>query len=205
MSNYSQKFTLTDIFNNRRLAGKLPLVNYKEIERENGKTSRRTSMKTVPMLVYQTAKSAAKPFYKPLEASKSGDEIIIDGDCGEQYDEAYEAIYAAIKAQQQLMSFTVNNGDIIRSALKEGEKSRRKTGVSVKLYLRAQSMQQIEGMTKTQLKSLLQNIMENIVYGDDFPETKKKYKAQEIGVITGKHAKTYEEARADWRRRVGLD
>ena len=44
---YSQNFTLTDIFNNPKLKGKLPLINYKERELEGGKISVRTNGKTV--------------------------------------------------------------------------------------------------------------------------------------------------------------
>lgn len=36
-SRFTQNFTLTDIFNNKKLKDKLPLINYKEIEREDEK------------------------------------------------------------------------------------------------------------------------------------------------------------------------
>ena len=51
-SRFTQTFTLTDIFNNKKLKDKLPLINYREIERENGKVSRRTNAKTINRLVF---------------------------------------------------------------------------------------------------------------------------------------------------------
>ena len=65
-SEYSQIFTLTDILNNKKLKDKIPLINYKEKELENGKISARTNGKTVNRQVFDTATSAARPFFKPL-------------------------------------------------------------------------------------------------------------------------------------------
>ena len=61
-SRFTQNFTLTDIFNNKKLKDKLPLINYKEIEREDGKVSRRTNTKTINRLVFDVSTSAARPY-----------------------------------------------------------------------------------------------------------------------------------------------
>ena len=79
-SEYSQIFTLTDIFNNKKLKTKIPLINYKEKELKNGKVSRRTNVKSVNRQVFDTATSAARPFYKPIRTSRSGDIMIISGE-----------------------------------------------------------------------------------------------------------------------------
>ena len=89
---FSQIFTLKDIFNNKKLAGKIPLINYREREREDGKTMVRTSPKSVPRLVYDTSVKAARPYYKPLNPSKSGDTIIIDGILVGDHDAAVNAV-----------------------------------------------------------------------------------------------------------------
>mgnify|MGYP001063420449 CR=1 FL=1 len=197
---FSQNFTLTDIFNNKKLAGKLPLINYKEREREDGKISVRTSPKTINRLVFDTAGRAARGYYKPYQEHRSGDIMTIGGNLVGDYDEAYDAVYNALKSSEVLMKWTVNNGGIIRSALKEGEKFRRTNGVTPKLYLRAQSMAQIEGMSKRQLQALMTDIMENIVYGDDFPETKKKFNAESITTSSGM---SYEQRQLRWKYKVG--
>lgn len=200
-SRYSQNFTLADIFNNKNLAGKLPLINYKEKERDDGKISRTTNAKTVNRQVFDTAKSAARPFYKPLVASQSGDTLILSGTLIGDQDAAVDAVYNALVGIRQVLVFTANNADMIRDALKESEKNKRKHGLSGKLFLRAQSMQEIEGMSKQQYIQLINNIMENIVYGDDFPATQKKWNVQDMKVNS---PFSYEERRERWKQRVGL-
>ena len=98
------------------------------------------------------------------------------------------------------MIYTVNNADMIRSALKEAEKNKRKHGIDTKLKLRAQSMQEIEGMSKRQIQALLSDIMENIYYGDNFPETQKKYGVENLPV---KSPYNYKQRQQIWRNKVG--
>lgn len=198
---FSQNFTLADIFNNKKLRDKIPLINYKEKELENGKISRRTNAKTVNRQVYDTAKSAARPFYKPMIATQSGDTLIIGGELVGELDNAVDAVYEALRARKQIILWTANNADMIRDALKESEKNRRNNGLSSKLYLRVQSMQQIEGMSRPQIQALMTDIMENIFYGDDFPATQKKWAVQNINVDS---KFTYEQRREKWRQKVGL-
>ena len=197
---FSQNFTLADIFNNKKLRNKLPLINYKETEREDGKVSRRTNAKTVNRQVFDTAKSAARPFYKPMVAHQSGNTLVIGGKLVGELNEAVDTVYEALRAQREIILWTANNADMIRDALKESEKNRRNYGLSSKLYLRVQSMEQIEGMSKAQIRSLMNDIMENIVYGDDFPATQKKWDAQNLSV---KSPYNYEQRKAKWREKVG--
>lgn len=197
---YSQNFTLTDIFNNKRLKGKIPLINYKEIEMENGKVSRRTNAKTINRLVFDISTSAARPYYKPITTHRSGDKMVISGNLVGDHNAAVEAVYNALQAQKQVMSYTVNNADIIRSALKEAEKNKRTYGADAKLYLRAQSMTEIEGMTKREIQALMDNIMENIFYGDNFPETQKKYGVENLPI---KSPYDYRQRQERWRRKIG--
>lgn len=197
---YSQNFTLTDIFNNKKLKDKIPLINYKEKELENGKISRRTNAKTINKLVFDVSTSAARPFYKPIKTHRAGNIIEIGGNLVGDYDTAVETIYNALIAQKQVMIYTVNNADMIRSALKEAEKNKRKYGIDTKLLLRAQSMTEIEGMTKRQIQALLNDIMENIVYGDNFPETQKKYGVENLAV---KSPYNYQQRQMRWKLKVG--
>lgn len=196
---YSQIFTLKDIFNNKKLKDKLPLINYKEKELENGKISRRTNAKTINRFVFDTATSAARPFYKPIITTRNGDLMIISGEMVGDHDEAVDAVYNALQSKRVLFIWTANNVKMIRDALKESEKNKN-NGVATKLYLRVQSMQQIEGMTKPQIQALLQNIMENIVYGDDFPKTQKKYGVEDWN-LSNKF--NYNQLKLRWKNRVG--
>lgn len=197
---YSQIFSLTDIFNNKKLKDKIPLINYREKELENGKISRRTNAKTINRLVFDISTSAARPFYKPITTQRSGDTMIIGGNLVGDHNSAVDAVYNALLSQKQVMLYTVNNADMIRSALKEAEKNKRKYGTNSKLYLRVQSMTEIEGMSKREIQALLDNIMENIFYGDDFPETQKKYGVENLPV---KSPYNYKQRQLRWKNRVG--
>ena len=201
---FSQNFTLTDIFNNKKLAGKIPLINYREREREDGKTMVRTNVKTIPRLVYDISMKAARPFYKPFKPLKSGDTMVMSGTLVGDHDMAVEAVYTALLGQSTVMKWTVNNADMIRDALKEGEKNTRRNGTNPALFLRAQSMQEIEGMNRRQIQAFMSDIMENIVYGDNFPNTKQKWGAEGITVNPQRgQILTYEQRQLRWRFKVG--
>lgn len=198
-SKFSQNFTLTDIFNNKTLKDKLPLINYKEKELQNGKLSTKTNAKTVNRQVFDTATSAARPFYKPMTTTCSGDIMIIGGDLVGDHDGAVDAVYNALMSKRTILIWTANNADMIRSALKEAEKTKRSLGIVPKLYLRANSMQQIEAMSRWEIQALLTDIMDNIAYGENYPETQKKY-----GVEKWNYGKfTYEQRKLRWKYRVG--
>ena len=197
---YSQIFSLTDIFNNQKLKDKIPLINYKEKELENGKISIRTNPKTINRLVFDISTSAARPFYKPIKTHRAGNIMEISGNLVGSHDGAVEAVYNALVSQKQVMIYTVNNADMIRTALKEAEKNKRKFGINSKLFLRVQSMQEIEGMTKRQIQALLNNVMENIIYSDDFPETQKKYGVEQL---PSNSKLSYSQRKLQWKFRVG--
>ena len=126
--------------------------------------------------------------------------MIIGGNLVGDHNSAVEAVYNALVAQKQVMIYTVNNADMVRSALKEAEKNKRKYGINSKLYLRAQSMAEIEGMTKRQIQALLNDIIENIIYGDDFPETQKRYDVENLPV---KSLYNYKQRQLKWKFKVG--
>lgn len=200
MPRYSQVFSLKDLFNNPALKNKLPFVNYKERELENGKISVRTGLKTVNRQVFDTATSAARPYYKPIKTIRSGNLMVIGGELVGDHDEAVDAVYNSLLAQTQLISFTANNANMIRDALKETEKNKRQYGIDSKLYLRAQSITEIQGMTQKQLGGLMQNIMENIVYGDNFPRTQAKYSVENFEIGSPYN---YEQRKLRWKFKVG--
>ena len=111
---FSQNFTLTDIFNNKKLKDKIPLINYKEKELENGRISQRTNAKTVNRQVFDTATSAARPFYKPIKTTRSGDLMIISGELVGDHDGAVDAVFTALQSKKSILIWTANNADMIR-------------------------------------------------------------------------------------------
>ena len=199
-SEYSQIFTLTDIFNNKKLKTKIPLINYREKELENGKISRRTSVKSVNRQVFDVATSAARPFYKPIKTTRSGDTMIISGEMVGEHSGAVDAVYNALQGIKSVLVWTANNIEMIKSALKEAEQNKRMNGNDCKLFLRAKSMQQIEGMSKREIQALMENIVENIVYGDNFPKTQRKFNVENLPT---KSPLNYEQRKLRWKYRVG--
>lgn len=194
---YKRQFTLSDIFNNKDLADKFPLVNYKQ--RDDDKY--RTKMNTIVALVRNTAKTAAAPFYKPLKVDRSGNTIDVSGTLIGDYDEAYESIYHALVAQKSMMKYTINNGDMIRAALVEGKKTELRGGEEPKLWLRIGSMQQIKNMSEAAISGLMDDIMQNIFYNSDFTKTQNRFKVQDIKIDK---IPDYAHGVERWRRKVGV-
>ena len=197
---YAKLFTLQEIFNNKELAGKIPLVNYKEKTDDTGKDHRTTNMKSVGKIVYETAKASAKPYYKPLLASKTGDTITISGTPITELDAPFEAVYMAIKSQVGMIKFTANNADMIRSAVKESANIKRKTGQEPKVWLKIGSMQEIKTMGQKQLNAFIDDVMRNIFYNPEFAETQRKYGVEKIPV---NRSTNYAQRQKNWLNKVG--
>ena len=207
MNRYTDNFTLRDIFNNQELSNHLPIVNYREykaITPEGSKVYNRTSMKTVKAQIFDTSIRMARFYYKPLQVTKSEDMLILDGNLVGDHDACVNDIYDNLVGFRPFLMFTANNGDIIRSAMKESAKNARKYGIDSKLFLRAQSIMEIKGMTIGKLRKFMDDVMGNILFGDNFPETQKKYKVREQEYKVGSKVQDYETMRAEWRRKVGL-
>lgn len=196
---YSQHFTLADIFNNKSLRSLIPLVNYRETVDKDGKTHRTTHIRSISRFVYDKSVQAARPFYDPLQPSKMGDTIIISGNLISGQDDAVEAIYGALVANKFIMELTVNNSDMIRDALKEGER----TKPAPKLYLKEVSMEQIKAACRTKRgrEAFLQEVMQNLYYSPDYAKTQEKYGVE--GIQTNTYS--YERNRARWARKVGAE
>lgn len=200
MNRYNDNFTLADIFNNRELANHLPFVDYRERRYNGNEVSVRTGMHTVKKQIFDTSIQVARFHYKPLETTKAGDTLILDGNLITDLDACVNDIYDNLVGFRPFLMFTANNGDMIRSALKEAQKNQRKYGLDSKLYLRAQSIMEIQGMSIRKLRAFMDDVMSNIMFGDNFPETQKKYKVNELNY--GKN--NYEQMRKEWREKVGL-
>ena len=197
---YSKNFTLKDLFDDPKLSGILPAINHKEGHSESGRHFVSTSPKSVTKYVYDISTNAASAFFSPLKASRSGDKIEIGGELRGDYETAVNAIYSALLASKDLLFYTANDIDMIRSALTESERNARKYGRDARLYLRVQSKQQISGMTKQQVAGLFNNIIENIMYGDNFAETQKKFNVKELDFGS---KESYEQRKLRWQQRVG--
>lgn len=197
---YSQTFTILDIFNNPKLKGKIPLVNYKESVGNDGKIHKTTNMQSLTTLIYDTAKNGARPFYKPLKAVKSGNTITVGGNLQGDLNTAYNGVYTALLNNKVMFNFTVNNADIIRTALKESQRQKRSNGKEPKLWLKYNSIEEIASLSKRQLQFFIDDVMRNIFYNEDFAYTQKKYGVDKIAV---NGSTDYARRRLNWQRKVG--
>lgn len=197
---WTQIFTVRDILSNKQLKGKMPYIQYKEKETETGEVSKRTQALTVRKQVFDTATNSASPFYSPLVTQKVGDQLILDGNLTGDHDQCVDAVYTALKGIRAELIWTANTTNILRYAMKETERNKRTFGIDSKLYLRVQSMEQIQGMSMSQRQALLKDIVDNVYFGDDFPETQKKFKVDEL-VEGGIY--NYKQEKENWKRKVG--
>ena len=186
---YSQIFTLKDIFTNKNLKDKIPMIDITTNQGEN-----------IVDQVFNISVASANRYFRPIVASKTGDRIQIGGTLVGDVNEAINSVYSALMSNQLLLTYTCNNANMIRDALKESEKFKKKSGFSAKLFLRAQSMQEIEGMNKKQIQALLNNVMENIIFGDNFPMTQKKYGVENF---IFNNQLSYEQNKLRWKYRIG--
>ena len=176
MSRYSQNLSLIDIFNEKTLQQKLPLVRYNEYDMGKGEPSIRTKMLTLGSFVYRLSQRGARPYYKPLITRKMGDMIYIGGNLTGDLDEATNSVYLTILNNKSLLEMTVNQMDMIRDALKEAEKNKRLYGKESNLYLREQSISQIKGLSDKQIARLMRDIIDNIEYSGNYPKTIEKWR-----------------------------
>jgi hypothetical protein len=196
---FSQNFTLTDILTNKQLRGKMPYISYKEKETETGEVKQRTQVLTVRKQVFDNAIISAKPYYSPLVTTKSENTLILDGNLVGDHNQAVDAVYNSIKGIRAELTWTANTANLLRYAMKEAERNKRKFGIETKLYLRPQSMQEIKGMSRPQYQALLSDIIENIFCSDDFPETQKKFEVDKLI----KNGYTYKQQVENWKQKVG--
>ena len=196
---FTQNFTLTDILTNKQLRGKMPYISYKEKETETGEVKQRTQILTVRKQVFDNAIISAKPYYSPLVTTKSENTLILDGNLVGDHNQAVDAVYNSLKGIRAELTWTANTANLLRYAMKEAERNKRKFGIETKLYLRPQSMQEIQGMSRPQYQALLSDIIENIFCSDDFPETQKKFEVDKLM----KSGYTYKQQVENWKQKVG--
>lgn len=201
-SRFSQNFTLLDIFTNKKLRKKLPIIRYKETINDNGKLSQRTSIKDVRERAYQIAKGVASQYYTTMETEVKGDTLVIKGNIETRHHSTcVSEIFQTIKSQTVILKQTEHYMPVIREALKESQKNKYEFGIDSKLYLRANSIEEIKGMSVYQIQALWNDIMENIMYSDNFPKTQKKLsvKYSRFGGLDP----DYNTKVMAWKRKVG--
>lgn len=199
-SGYSQRFTLSDIFCNPNLKGVFPQIRVKELATEQGVYAVTTRMETAMTLLFKYSKQGAKPFYKPMTATKKKYTIDIGGELIGDYKGAIDGVYNAINGNRYMLSMTLNNMNMIRYALKFDLDQKRTIGYDNKLFLRLGSLDEIKGMNKQQLGLLMDDIMRNLYYNREWQLVQKKFNVEKIpieGVVGG-----YDKRQDNWLKKI---
>lgn len=170
MSEYSNNITLLDIFNNKTVAKKLPIGNYKEQGRGN-KLDSNAQIRIIANQILDFSRTAARQYYNPLRCSRKNRTITVKGKLQKSYNAAYNGIYTALKGKARLLATLITNNELIRCAVIED--TLRKGGQAPKLYLRIANVTQIKNMNANQLWGLLNDIVNNIKYSGNYPKTSK--------------------------------
>ena len=201
MSRYNRNLSLIDIFNDKSLQNKLPLVRYNVYDMGNGEPNIRTRMLTLGSFVYRLAQRGARPYYKPLVTRKFADNIYIGGKLIGGLEEATNSVYETILANKGLLEMTVNQMDMIRDAVKEAEQNKRLYGRESKLYLRVNSTQSIKNLNDRQVNMLMRDIIDNIEYSGNYPKTLAKWR--KLLQIEDKNV-NFNRRQRNWENKVGI-
>lgn len=205
---YSDKLTLAHIFNNKALAKKLPIGDYKEQGNHKGKMDSKAQMRIIANQVRDIAKQASTPFYKPLRTSRSNRTIVISGKLVKPYGQAFDSIFRAIDGKKRLLASLAVNNETIRFAMNEDKAKVQPFGdtrtqtsqlkeKSPKLLLRAKSVAEIKKMNANQLWGVVNDITDNIVYSGNYSQTVK-----ELGINTS--TELFRAEQRKWQKKVGL-
>ncbi len=166
MSVYSNNITLKDLFNNKSIQKKLPLGNYKE-QLTYKSLPKNAQLRIIGNQIKDLTASASTKYYNQAKVTRTNRTIVVSGSLKKSYNSAFNGIYNYIKGKAGLISNMIANNEIIRNAFIEDIQN----GKSSKLYLRIASVNEIKSMNANRLKALMNDIIDNIKFSDNFPKT----------------------------------
>ena len=191
MGVYSNNITLKDLFNNKSIQKKLPLGNYKE-SLINKPLSQNAQLRIIGNQIKDLTASASMNYYNQAKVTRNNRTIKVNGTLKKSYNSAFNGIYNYIKGKAGLISNMVVNNEIIRNAFVEDMQNRR----SSQLYLRISNINEIKSINANKLKALMNDIIDNIRFSDNFPETQK--------MIESKMDNGYLQQKQNWMKKVGF-
>lgn len=191
MSLYCQNISLSEIFNNRSIRKKLPIGDFKEVEKHN-KITKNGQLRIFSNQIKSISSAAASKYYKKVKVTRSNRTIIINGELKTSYGKAYNGIYLYVKNKSGLLKSLISSNEVLQTAWLE----ERKNVSAQKLYLKVSKIKEIKNMNANQLKSLLDDIIDNIRFTDNYPKAKK--------MLGEKQDANYFVKRQLWMKKVGV-
>ena len=198
---YNKLFTLSDLFHNKELKGVLP----QKTRRKRYVTQRLQGWAGIELV--DTCKRGAMPYMKNIHIE---DGILALGVFGElrkhaTIQQAYEGVLDAVKSYSSSLSLLGSYGDTIEETMDKIYKSDRykidKT--EPKLYLRITSLNEIKYMNDKQKQALINNIVENIYFSDDFKEFREPSMERHSFIVNNRNVlRGYDSLKRDFDRKV---
>lgn len=204
---YNKLFTLSDLFHNKELKGILPQISITEMSKEGfqAKSYRVKGFKSIEDEIKMYCKIGALPYMKNIHINN---EIVVSGTLRKNatIQLAYGSVLSTLQGASASLSLLGSYGDVITNIFKKTRKSMRyKLGdkTEPKLYLRITSINEIKNMSEKQKKALINNVVENIYFSDEFKEYREPSMEKESFIVNNRNTlRGYESLKRDFDRKV---
>jgi hypothetical protein len=199
---YNKLFTLSDLFHNQELKGVLPQMNI--TTRKNGQVM--AHFKYDADEIIMLCRMGAMPFMKNIKIDFS-EPMIVSGELRKNATiyQAYDSVLSILKANASSLTLLSSYGNTIEDVMKKIRKSDRYkiTKKEPKLYLRINSINDIKTMNEQQKRALINNIVENIYFSDDFKEFREPSMERHSFIVNNRNVvRGYDNLKRDFDRKV---
>lgn len=173
MSNYQKKFTLPELYASGFMDGFLPNPSkrnkYKIIENNKGvpKLKNKISLNNLNHQLVDVIHSNSHNFKRGSVSSNRIDIYLIVRN-EREYEQDYDRIVKGIKSAKATLSYVNMFTNELESALTYSMNCEMRGKNVPKLNLRINDLNEIKGMSDTQKRNLAYNVIESILFDDDF-------------------------------------
>ena len=199
---YNKLFTLSDLFHNQDLKGVLPQAKISTSKK--GYTSVSFKYDIDEIIMY--CRIGGMPYMKNIEFSFPN-ELIMTGELRKHatIQQAYDGVLSTLKGASGSLTLLGSYRNEIQDVMRNIRKSDRyKIDKSEpKLYLRITSLNEIKYMNNKQKQALINNIVENIYFSDDFKEYREPSMERHSFIVNNRNVlRGYDSLKRDFDRKV---
>ena len=199
---YNKLFTLSDLFHNQDLKGVLPQAKISTSKK--GYTSVSFKYDIDEIIMY--CRIGGMPYMKNIGFSFPN-ELIMTGELRKHatIQQAYDGVLSTLKGASGSLTLLGSYRNEIQDVMRNIRKSDRyKIDKSEpKLYLRITSLNEIKYMNDKQKQALINNIVENIYFSDDFKEYREPSMERHSFIVNNRNVlRGYDSLKRDFDRKV---
>ena len=199
---YNKLFTLSDLFHNQDLKGVLPQAKISTSKK--GYTSVSFKYDIDEIIMY--CRIGGMPYMKNIGFSFPN-ELIMTGELRKHatIQQAYDGVLSTLKGASGSLTLLGSYRNEIQDVMRNIHKSDRyKIDKSEpKLYLRITSLEEIKYMNDKQKQALINNIVENIYFSDDFKEYREPSMERHSFIVNNRNVlRGYDSLKRDFDRKV---